>query len=259
MSLPWCTEGTVSLGSRRVKSTAGEGKAIAVKVGTSQMWVLLVSAQSQVCQESRAGNVQLLPCLCTPWDQTTPTGVTALQKPSCSPTNAAWAVAGFTCWSSSLTNVNSSLAFTHPAGAQETIANLVWVCSVFNSFLAALTPPCRDRKDRAGAGLTRQIQGPDAESFLGSHVNICPCYRLSQLTSHTGCIFPRRKTPGTSLYRMCCMAQDTSGDLKCNLSILSSILLLFLGTIFQRPGHSGLSFLEKEWRNRPGRWWGKNR
>lgn len=56
------------------------------------------------------------------------------------------------------------------------------------------------------------------------------------------------------------MAQDTPGDVKCSFSTLFSLLLLlFLGTIFQRPARSGSLFLEKDWRNRPGRWWGKNR
>lgn len=46
---------------------------------------------------------------------------------------------------------------------------------------------------------------------------------------------------------MYCVARDTSEDVKCSFSILSSILLLlFLGTIFQRPARSGSDFLEKE-------------
>lgn len=57
---------------------------------------------------------------------------------------------------------------------------------------------------------------------------------------------------------MYCMAQDTSGDMWFYI-LFSILLLLFLGTIFPRPACSVLDFLEKVWRNRPGRWRGKNR
>lgn len=75
--------------------------------------------------------------------------------------------------------MNFLLAFKHPTGDEVTLLKPSLVCSAFNSFLAALTLPCRDRKDMAGEGLSRQFQGLDAESFPGSHVNICPRYRVS--------------------------------------------------------------------------------